>query len=263
MRVFELLWLATSVARLNTVAEKNAGVNYYNNCSNVLVVYKNAFVQHLGFLALRFDVRTIAKNDKLNGFEDISFIEQRPADNSTIFYLLQFRSGLATETVKMDLFHVQDESFQCNNELFGLEMTLTSNPRHFMNAVKDTNYCEDYELRKVDSNFKIFKFRNAKKHILIAGNRSFDIEETATGLLSIEVSTEINEDEKKEILKSAEQYRKLNCPNNNIPAGSIGYLFAAFFIFALAGYSCYHVFQIIRNHSAQFPNIIQVRPYVS
>lgn len=262
MRVFELFWLATSVARLKTVTEANAGVNYYKNCSNVLLVYKNAFVQHLGFVALRFDVRRIAKNEKLNDFKDISFVEQRPADNSTIFYLLQFRIGLVGETVKMDLFHIQDESYQCNNELFGLEMTLTSNPGHFMNAVKDTNYCEDYELRKVYSNFKIFKFRNAKKHILIAGNRSFDIEETATGLLSIKVSTKFNEDEEREILKAAEQYRKLNCPNNNIQAGSIGYLFAAFFIFPLAIYSCYHVFQIIRNHSVQFPNIIRVYPYV-
>lgn len=237
------MWLFQSIIRFQAKAEKVPGLYFQNKCSNVQLVYKNAYLEDPGHVSLGFEVRQIEKDDKLNDFKDISFIEQRSLDNSSIYYHLQFRIGLFTESLKMDCCHVQNESFQCNNEVYPLEMILTSDTAHFESAVRNTDFCEKYELRKIEAILKIFAFESQKKHILLAGNRSFDIEETAFGLLSIEVSTGVDDD----VLKTAEEYRKNKCPLEKNSVGVIGYLIVAVFVITVLVYSFYQVFHAFHN----------------
>lgn len=250
MKVFKFLWLILSIKSLETVDIALNGHTRYNNCINVYLNFKNAFVQPGGFVALQYEVRT--KDKKLEEFSDISYIEQRSEENSS-FYLLQFKFRVLTESLKMLTLKIKNDSFQCNNKSFDLGMNLTSSTANFRSAVKHTNFCEKYELRKFVATLKIFAFGSQKKHVSLPANRSFDVEETALGLLSIEVSTGIDDD----VLKTAEKYRKKNCPLENTSVGVIGYLVVAFFVITISGYSCYHVF---RKHSLRFP--VEVHPYV-
>lgn len=243
MQVLKFLCLFQSIIRFQARAEAVAGLYFLNNCSNVQLVYKNAYLEDPGYVALRFEVRTIKKDDKLDAFKDISFVERRSLNTTAVFFTLQFRIGSAKESLKMNYFHVQNDSFQCNNESYPLEMILTTEKAHFKSAVRNTDFCEKYELRKIEAILKIFAFDSQKKHILLAGNRSFDIEETAFGLLNIEVSTGVDDD----VLKTAEEYRKNKCPLEKNSVGVIGYLIVAVFVITVLVYSFYQVFHAFHN----------------
>lgn len=164
--MFKFLWLILSVKGFETVAIALSGHPRNKNCTNVYLSYKNAFEQQGGFVALQYQVRTIVNDEKLNDFTDISFIEQR-SEGNTSSYLLQFKFMVLTESLNMWTLKIRNYSYQCNNESYNLGMILTSNIADFRKAVKNTNFCEKYELRKFVATLKIFTFKSQKQQVFV------------------------------------------------------------------------------------------------
>lgn len=149
--------------------------------------------------------------------------------------------------------------FDCNSNSFAVGLNLQSSSFDFRSEVKHTNYCEEYQVQKIDSNLAIFFNRHTRKDLLFAANRSFEIEKILLGVLSIKVSSGFDES----IKKLAEIYRKKNCPNMNSGSNFTGWILPVFFIIAGTSYLCYYMYQSIRSRLARFPTITQVRPFLS
>lgn len=261
MKVFQLLWLIFSVAQFQAAAAEELTNLYFNDCLNVRLVFKNAVEKEGGFVALRYEVRLITKkkpDEALKNLREISLIEERSKDGLIKFYNLQFKTGASIEFLKMNSQNIKNNSFRCKNDSFAVETSLRSNDLVFRSEVKDTNFCEDHQLRKIDSNFTIFASSSRKKLSVFAADQSFEVEETAFGVLSIAFSAGFD----KYVKELAEDYKKKHCPHKINPTNVIGYLIPTFFALAVTGYSCSRAYKIFRNRASQLPTIIQVSPYV-